>query len=71
MNIVSLAKAIGIVLGSITTFISLLVLMVMYKSFAAIVAITIIALIVIALLWCWIIIIYENIEYEKRGYWDN
>lgn len=71
MNIVSLAKAIGIVLGSVTAFITFVSLMVMYKPFASIVVIIGIAAIVIALLWSWIMIIYDNIEDKNRGYWDN
>jgi hypothetical protein len=70
MNIVSLAKAIGIVLGSATAFISFVVLMVMYKPFAAIFFIIVIAALVIAILGSWVMIIYDNIEYKKKGYWD-
>ena len=71
MNIKSLAKAIGIVLGSATAFISFLVLLAMYKSFAAIFFIIVIAALAIAILWSWIMIIYEGIEDKKKGYWDN
>lgn len=70
MNIVSLAKAIGIVLGSATAFISFVVLLAMYKSFAAIFFIIVIAALVIAILGSWVMIIYDNIEYKKKGYWD-
>jgi hypothetical protein len=71
MNIVSLAKAIGIVLGSMPAFISFVLLLAMSKTFAVIFFITAIAALVIAILWSWVMIIYENIEYKKNGYWDN
>lgn len=71
LNIKSLAKAIGIVLGSATAFISFVVLLAMYKPFAAILCITAIAALVIAFLWLWVMIIYDNIESKRKGYWDE
>jgi cytochrome c biogenesis protein CcdA len=71
MNIKSLAKAIGIVLGAATVFISFLVLMAMSKTFTVILFISAIVALVIAILWSWIMIIYHNIEDKKKGYWDN
>jgi hypothetical protein len=71
MNIISLAKAIGIVLGSITAFISFLLLLVMYKSFAVIFASIIAIAAVISLLSLWVMMVYDSIEYKKKSYWDN
>jgi hypothetical protein len=71
MNKTSLAKAIGIVLGSVIALISFVLLLAMSKTSTVILFITAIAVIVIAMLWPWIMIIYYNIEDKKKGYWDN
>ena len=71
MNIKSLAKAIGIVLGSATAFISFVVLLAMSKTFAVIFFTIVITSLVIGLLSLWITIVYDNIEDKKKGYWDN
>jgi hypothetical protein len=71
MNKTSLAKAIGIVFGIIFATVGFVALLATYKILTVIFFGVVIASIVIALLWQCILMVYDNIEYKKKGYWDN
>lgn len=71
MNIVSLAKAIGIVFGIVAAITALGFLLAKYHALAMLGVIIIVIGCVIGILWCLVMMVYDNIEYKRKGYWDN
>jgi hypothetical protein len=74
MNIVSLAKAIGIVFGIVfgivAAIVVLAILLTKYNALAMLGVFIIAIGCVIGILWCLVMMVYDAIEDKKKGYWD-